>query len=55
MTEIRRTNQSLVELNRSLEFRVSERTKELEAEVAHRIDTENRLRVALEIYRTCVS
>ena len=48
MTEIRRTNQSLVELNRSLEFRVSERTKELEAEVAHRIDTENRLRVALE-------
>ncbi len=48
MTEIRRTNRSLLELNRSLEDRVSERTKELKEEVVQRINTEERLIVALE-------
>jgi PAS domain S-box-containing protein len=48
MTEIRRVNKSLIDLNRSLEDRVSERTKELKEEVLQRIITEDKLRIALE-------
>ncbi len=48
MTEIRRINKSLVDLNKSLEDKVNERTKELKEEILQRKNTEDKLRIALE-------
>ncbi len=48
ITDIRYTNERLIQLNRNLENIVSERTKELKDEVAQRKKTEDRLIIALE-------
>ena len=48
ITDVRLSNQRLIQLNRDLEDIVSERTKELKEEVAQRKNTEDRLLVALE-------
>lgn len=48
VTDIRKSNENLKELNRSLEDRVIERTKELNEEVIQRKNTEDKLLISLE-------
>jgi PAS domain S-box-containing protein len=54
LTDRKRLEESLRELNRSLEQRVAERTAELSLEIAERRQTEDRLRVSEQRHRDLV-